>query len=87
MGIRALSEAIILQSLEDLTDSRHRVDSLAFFSGQGFRLCSEMAGLDADAEGRLLRLAGQINALQRGKTAGKGAFSSRRLSSAAHLQH
>jgi hypothetical protein len=87
MGVRTLSEAIILQSLEDLSDTKHRVDSLAFFSGEGFRICSEMAGLDVDSEARLLKLAGQINALQKGKTAGKGTFRGRRLPSAAPLHH
>jgi hypothetical protein len=87
MGIRTLSEAIILQSLEDLSDPRHRMESVEFFSGAGFMICSEMAGLDADCEGKLLRLAMKMNAQERGKTAIRGSSHIRRLPSAAHLPH
>ncbi len=45
MGIRALGESIILQSLEDLASPAHRQESIRFFSGEGFRLSAKIAGL------------------------------------------
>lgn len=62
MGIRTLAEAVILQSLEDLSDVRYRTESVEFFSGTGFRMCAKMAGLDADGKVQLLGLAKKINA-------------------------
>jgi hypothetical protein len=61
MCIRTLAEAVILQSLEDLSDFRHRTESIEFFSGTGFRMCAEVAGLDADGKVQLLDLARKIN--------------------------
>lgn len=48
MGLRTLSEAIILQSAEDILSASHRKEGLEFFGGEGFRLCSEMAGMTFD---------------------------------------
>lgn len=62
MGLRTLAEAVILQSLEDLSDVRYRTESIEFFSGTGFRMCAKMAGLDADGKVQLLGLAKKINA-------------------------
>lgn len=45
MGKKSLAEAIILQSMEDLWEPSHRQHSLDFFSGEGFEICSGMAGL------------------------------------------
>ncbi len=45
MGIRALGESIILQSLEDLGSATYRKGSILFFSGEGFRLSAKIAGL------------------------------------------
>jgi len=45
MGYRNLAEAIILQSLEDLGDPRYSRESMDFFTGPGFKLCAEIAGL------------------------------------------
>lgn len=61
MGIRTLAEAVILQSLEDLSDVRYRTESIEFFSGTGFRMYAEMAGLNADGKVQLLGLAKEIN--------------------------
>jgi hypothetical protein len=61
MCIRTLAEAVILQSLEDLSDFRYRTESVEFFSGTGFRMCAEVAGLDADGKVQLLGLAKKIN--------------------------
>jgi hypothetical protein len=48
MSLRTLSEAIILQSAEDLLSASHRKEGLEFFSGEGFRLSAEMAGMTFD---------------------------------------
>jgi hypothetical protein len=44
--LAALAEAIILQSLEDLWSNKSQKNkSLAFFTGEGFRICAEMADM------------------------------------------
>lgn len=60
MGIKTLAEAIILQSIEDLWDVRHRSESLEFFSGQNFRDCAKLAGINIDNKLRLLKLIKKI---------------------------
>lgn len=46
MSLKTLAEAIILQAAEDfLSEDRHGED-VEFFSGEGFRVCSEMAGMN-----------------------------------------
>ena len=42
---RSLAEAIILQSIEDLWNPVCKRGSLIFFEGDGFVLCSELAGI------------------------------------------
>jgi len=56
MGLRDLSEAIILQSASDLLDTPRDRDALEFFSGEGFRLCAEMAKMDHDDKIRFLTM-------------------------------
>ena len=58
MGIRNLAEAVILQSIEDLWDKRHRSDCLAFFKGEGFNICARIAGIKFSGRMKLLRLIG-----------------------------
>lgn len=48
MGLRDLSEAIILQSASDLLGKPSDEETLEFFAGEGFRICSEMAELSHD---------------------------------------
>lgn len=43
--IAALAEAIILQSLEDLWSKTQKKKSLAFFTGEDFHICAEIAGM------------------------------------------
>lgn len=43
--VRSLAEAIILQSIEDLWHPVSKKGSLLFFEGDGFELCSEIAGI------------------------------------------
>jgi len=45
MGYRSLAEAVILQSLEDLSDPRHREESREFFTGAGFKFYADIAEL------------------------------------------
>lgn len=61
MGVRALAEAIILQSMEDLSDANHRAESMEFFSGEGFRICSQMAGMKREAQLKVLELVQTIS--------------------------
>jgi hypothetical protein len=56
MGLRTLSEAIILQSAEDLLSSVHCREGVEFFGGEGFRVSAEMAGMTGDEKVRLLRM-------------------------------
>lgn len=62
MKLRNLAEAVILQSLEDLYDPMHRLESLDFFSGEGFHICARVAGLCPKDKLKVLKLAyGIIN--------------------------
>lgn len=55
---RSLAEAIILQSLEDLWMLEGREDSKEFFTGEGFQICAEIAGLNTLEQFRVLHLIG-----------------------------
>ena len=59
MKIKALAEAIILQSFEDLWDNAHRSESLEFFNGDGFDYYSELAGLGTREKMELLSMFGK----------------------------
>jgi hypothetical protein len=48
MGLRDLSEAIILQSASDLLGKPNDEETLEFFTGEGFLICAEMANLSHD---------------------------------------
>lgn len=56
MVTKSLAEAVILQSMEDLWDLRHRPESLKFFSGQEFRACARIAGMSTDDKLKLLNI-------------------------------
>ena len=47
MGLKSLAEAVILQSIEDYWSLTHRKQSIVFFKGEGFKVCSTIAELDA----------------------------------------
>jgi hypothetical protein len=56
MSLKTLAEAIMLQAAEDfLSEDRHEED-VAFFSSEGFRICSELAGMDHSEKCALLDL-------------------------------
>ncbi|HWR57458.1 MAG TPA: hypothetical protein VN328_01100 [Thermodesulfovibrionales bacterium] len=68
MGLRDLSEAIILQSAADLLSEPHEGEALEFFSGEGFRLCAEMAKMGHDDKLTFLEmLAGCISSCRKTK--------------------
>lgn len=54
MKMKALAEAIILQSFEDLWDKAHRDESLEFFKGEGFEFYAAVAGLGPAEKMKLL---------------------------------
>ena len=58
--IKGLAEAILLQSMEDLWIAEERSSCIDFFSGEGFRMCSEMAGMNSDDKVRILNIVGDI---------------------------
>jgi hypothetical protein len=55
-SIKALAEAIILQSIEDLWSSTHKKGSIEFFRGQGFNQCADAAGMNVLDRLRLIRM-------------------------------
>lgn len=73
MGARKLAEAIILQGLDDLSDSRYRSESIDFFTGEGFEVCAGMAGLDIEEKLKIMSLVKSLT--------GQGQRQSRVLSS------
>lgn len=52
---KKLSEAIILQSLEDLYDKQMRLDALRFFMGEGFNLCVSIIGLNCEERQKVFK--------------------------------
>jgi hypothetical protein len=59
--LAALAEAIILQSLEDLWSKTQKNKSLAFFTGEGFHICAEMAGMKVMDRIRLFGLLRELD--------------------------
>jgi hypothetical protein len=53
---RVLAEAVILQSIEYLWNPRCKRESLLFFEGDGFELCSEIAGISYIKQLAILRM-------------------------------
>ena len=54
--IRALAEAVILQSIEDLWSKTNRKRSVEFFTGDGFSIYADMAGMKVVDRLRIFRL-------------------------------
>ncbi|GAB4389733.1 MAG: hypothetical protein Kow0025_16910 [Thermodesulfovibrionales bacterium] len=61
MGTRALAEAIIMQSMEDLSDTRYRSESIDFFTGEGFGICAGMAGMDIEDKLKVMGLVKKLS--------------------------
>jgi len=55
-----LAEAILVQSLEDLWIDEERSNCIEFFSGEGFRICSQIAGMSSDDKVTILNIVGDI---------------------------
>ena len=58
--IKGLADAILLQSLEDLWTDEERSNCIDFFSGEGFRICSDIAGMSSDDKVKILNMVGEI---------------------------
>ncbi len=58
--IKVLAEAILLQLMEDLWIDKEMSDSMDFFIGEGFRICSEIAGMSSDDKVRILNIVEDI---------------------------
>jgi len=43
---KALAEAVILQAIEDMWCEKDKSKRLSFFTGEGFRIYTKMAGMD-----------------------------------------
>ncbi len=54
MGLKGLAEGIIIQSMEDLWSENHKEDCVAFFRGEDFRICAELAGMSIAEQVKLL---------------------------------
>ena len=59
MSLKTLAEAIILQTAEDFMDEHRQDDDVAFFGGEGFRICAGIAGMSHTDQCSLLRLLGK----------------------------
>lgn len=57
MGYKSLAEAVILQSLEDLSDPRHREEGREFFGGDGFKIYGDIAELNLLNKLKIVHLA------------------------------
>ena len=55
-SIKSFTEAVILQSIEDLFDSFQRKESIDFFKGDGFRLYAKIAGLSTADRIKIIRM-------------------------------
>lgn len=60
MSLKTLAEAIILQAAEDFLDENRCEEDIAFFSGEGFRICSEMAGMNHSEKYKILDLVRKV---------------------------
>ena len=60
MGLKGLAEGIILQSIDDLWVKDHKEDCIAFFKGEGFRDCAQMAGMTTSDQIKLLNIVKNI---------------------------
>ncbi len=58
--IKGLAEAILFQSMEDLWIDEERSGCMDFFSGEGFCLCSEIAGISSDDKAQILDIVRDI---------------------------
>ncbi len=55
-SMKALAEAMILQSMEDFWSSAYKNESMEFFKGEGFHICAEMAGMGREDQMKVLQM-------------------------------
>ncbi|MFZ5906670.1 MAG: hypothetical protein ACOYVJ_04590 [Nitrospirota bacterium] len=61
-GVQHLAEAVILQSMADLCERRHRQECRKFFRGEGFAVWADLARLSSLDQIRILfMLRGKIH--------------------------
>jgi hypothetical protein len=63
MSLKTLAEAIIFQAAEDFLSGYRCEEDVEFFSGEGFRICSEMAGMSHTAQCSFLGLISRCGSL------------------------
>ena len=59
-GVKGLMEGIILQAISDLWTTEETDDCIKFFSGDRFRVCADMAGINLHDQVKLLDLVHRI---------------------------
>lgn|GEM_PF-1315168 len=59
-GIKSLSEAIILQAIEDLWIKKEKESCINFFTGEEFNICAGMAGMNFHDKVKVLDLCRNI---------------------------
>lgn len=67
MNIRNIAELIILQGIEDLWNESERDGSAHFFLGEWFPMCADIAGMDQNAQNRLLNMIDKAMEQSRGR--------------------
>lgn len=60
MCIKSLTEAVIAQAMDDLSDDAERNDSIRFFKGEGFRICAEKADMNLSGQIMLLNMVSKM---------------------------
>jgi hypothetical protein len=75
MGLKNLAEGIIVQSMEDLWDDNLREDCIAFFRGEEFRMCAELADMNLAEQLKLLDMVKGALDLHKGKKSTEGSKS------------
>ena len=55
-SVRALAEAVILQSMEDFWSNTYKQESVEFFKGEGFNICAKIAGLGKEEQMKVLQM-------------------------------
>jgi hypothetical protein len=78
MGVRKLAEAIIMQSLDDLSDARHRSESIDFFTGEGFGICAGIAGMGIEEKLRLMDIVKRLSSQNQRHSGILGSFRTNR---------
>jgi hypothetical protein len=58
--IKKLAETILMQSIEDLWNKEERSNCIDFFTGEGYRICSEIAGMSPNEKVEVLNFVRNI---------------------------